>query len=507
MLPSSGRTQSIWQVDEDPLTPESLAGDLRTEVCVVGAGIAGIMTAYLLARAGRQVVVLDDGPVGGGETGRTTAHLANALDDRYVNLERLHGQDGARLAAASHTAAIDVIETTIREEAIACDFTRLDGYLFKPLGDVSDLLERELEAAHRAGLRDVTRLPRAPEAPFDTGPCLRFPNQGQFHPLRFVTAVARAVERLGGRLALAHVTECDSGPPVRVVTAHGIVTCDCAVFATNSPIVDRFAIHTKQAPYRTYALAARLPSGTMAPALYWDTLDPYHYVRLDRDVLIVGGEDHKTGQADDGAARFARLEAWARERFPIGEVVRRWSGQVLEPVDGLAFIGHDPGADRNVFIATGDSGQGMTHGVIAGILLRDLISGRENDWERLYSPSRMPIRAFGEYLRENANVAGQYADLVTGGDVDSEADIRRGHGAVVRDGLRKLAIYVDEDGTAHRFSALCPHLGCVVQWNSTEATWDCPCHGSRFAIDGSVLNGPAPSGLTQEADAATAHRP
>lgn len=507
MLLSSGRTQPPWNIDDDSLIPATLAGDMRTEVCIVGAGIAGIMTAYLLARAGRQVVILDDGPVGGGETGRTTAHLSSALDDGFAHLERLHGREGARLAAASHSAAIDVIETTIREEAIDCDFLRLDGFLFRPPGDQSDVLERELAAAHRAGLRDVERLPRAPEAPFDTGPCLRFPRQAQFHPLRFLTHVARAVQRLGGRIALAHVTDCDAGPPARVVSSDGVVTCDAAVFATNSPIVDRFAIHTKQAPYRTYAIAARLPLGTMAPALYWDTLDPYHYVRLERDLLLVGGEDHKTGQADDGDARFARLEAWTRERFPVGEVVSRWSGQVLEPVDGLAFIGRDPGIDRNVFIATGDSGHGMTHGTIAGVLLRDLIIGRENDWERLYAPNRVPLRALGEYLRENANVAGQYADLVTGGDVASEAEIRPGHGAVVRDGLRKLAVHVGEDGVVHRLSAICPHLGCVVQWNTTEATWDCPCHGSRFAVDGTVLNGPAPRGLTDEAAAQRSQAP
>jgi len=507
MLPSSGRTQPPWYIDEDPLIPEPLEGDERTEVCIVGAGIAGIMTAYLLSRAGRQVVVLDDGPVGGGETGRTTAHLSNALDDRFIHLERLHGQDGARRAAASHAAAIDVIEATIREEQIACDFVRLDGYLFRPPGDDSDILERELAAARRAGLLEVERLPRAPMAPFDTGPCLRFPRQAQFHPLRFLNQVARAVQRLGGRIALAHVTDCDAGPPARVISARGIVTCDAAVFATNSPIIDRFAIHTKQAPYRTYAIAARLPLGTMEPALYWDTLDPYHYVRLERDLLIVGGEDHKTGQADDGDRRFARLEAWTRERFPIGEVVNRWSGQVLEPVDGLAFIGRDPGTDRNVFIATGDSGHGMTHGTIAGVLLRDLIVGRENDWEQLYAPDRVPLRAFGEYLRENVNVAGQYADLVTGGDVASEADISPGRGAVVREGLRKLAVYHGEDGVIRRLSAICPHLGCVVQWNSTEGTWDCPCHGSRFAVDGTVLNGPSPSGLTHEAASPASQAP
>ena len=498
MLPSSGRTQPPWYIDEDPLIPEPLEGDERTEVCIVGAGIAGIMTAYLLSRAGRQVVVLDDGPVGGGETGRTTAHLSNALDDRFIHLERLHGQDGARRAAASHAAAIDVIEATIREEQIACDFVRLDGYLFRPPGDDSDILERELAAARRAGLLEVERLPRAPMAPFDTGPCLRFPRQAQFHPLRFLNQVARAVQRLGGRIALAHVTDCDAGPPARVISARGIVTCDAAVFATNSPIIDRFAIHTKQAPYRTYAIAARLPLGTMEPALYWDTLDPYHYVRLERDLLIVGGEDHKTGQADDGDRRFARLEAWTRERFPIGEVVNRWSGQVLEPVDGLAFIGRNPGDDDNVYVATGDSGHGLTHGTIAGLLISDLITGRRNPWADLYDPSRKSVRAVPEYARENVRSQVGYGGWVTGGEVDSIDEIPPGHGAIVRRGLAKLAIYRDDSGRIFERSAVCPHLGCIVGWNKTERTWDCPCHGSRFAPDGHVVNGPAMTGLHEE---------
>ncbi len=497
MLSDTGRTDSIWMATAPPATLPSLTEDLHTDVCVIGAGIAGITTAYLLAMEGRQVVVLDAGPVGGGETGRTTAHLSNALDDRYHVLERLHGQEGARLAAASHGAAIDRIESIVSAERIACDFQRLDGYLFVPPGEPLDKLDAEFEAARRAGLRDVRMVPRAPVTSFNSGPCLLFPRQAQFHPLSYLNALAGAIQRRGGRIfGRSHVTGVEAGPPAVVSTEAGpTVTAEFVVCATNTPIIDWLVIHSKQAPYRTFAIGARVAPDSVPAALYWDTADPYHYVRLQGEVLIVGGEDHKTGQEDDGYDRFAYLEAWTRERFPIGEVELKWSGQVMEPVDGLGYIGRNPADKRHILVATGDSGHGMTHGTIAGMLLADLIAGRPNDWERLYDPSRKSVRAAAEYVKENVNVVRQYLDYVTAGEARSADDIRSGEGAVLRQGLAKHAVYRDENGTLHSLSAVCPHLGCIVHWNSLERTWDCPCHGSRFAVDGAVLNGPAVVGL------------
>ena len=498
-MPGSGATTSIWMATSPLEARPPLATDATVDTCIVGAGISGLTTAYLLATQGRSVLVLDDGKIASGETSRTTAHLVTALDDRYYHLEQLHGERGARLAAQSHAAAIDLIENIVSAENIDCDFERLDGYLFVPPDESVDQLEEELEAARRAGV-DVEQVARAPLSTFDTGPCLRFARQAQFHPLKYLSALARAIEARGGRIANGtHATEIEDGTPARVLTANGFtVSANSVVVATNTPVSNRFVIHTKQAAYRTYVIGVRAQRGAIPTALYWDTPDPYHYVRLyladDHDVLIVGGEDHKTGQSDDHEARYAHLETWTRERFPVQDLEFRWSGQVMEPIDSLAFIGRNPG-DKNIYIVTGDSGNGMTHGTLAGILLSDLIGRRENAWETLYDPSRKSLRAAGEFAKENLNVAVQYADLVTGGDVDRARAIPKGSGAIIRDGLRKIAAYRDDQGQVHECSAICPHLGCVVDWNNAEKTWDCPCHGSRFDPFGRVINGPANRGL------------
>lgn len=503
MRDDSQASTSIWMATANTPSQSRLKENIRTDVCIIGAGIAGLSTAYLLGREGRSVVVLDDGLIGGGMTGRTTAHLTNAFDDRYVEMEKIHGEDGARFVAESHTAAIEKINEIVTRENIDCDFEWLDGFLFAQTPDDVQVLEDELAAAHRAGLVGVEKVSRAPIESFDTGLALRFPRQGQFHPLEYVAGLTRAILRDGGRVfGETHATKIEGGTPARIETSHGpVVTSDVVVVATNTPVNDRVAIHTKQAPYVTYVIGVRVPRGSITRALYWDTGDPYRYVRLqtenEHDVLIVGGEDHKTGQANDGNERFQRLEQWTRERFPqAGEVEFHWSGQVMEPVDGLAFIGRNPLDDENVFIATGDSGQGMTHGTIAGMLLTDLIQDRKNSWEDLYNPSRVRMKALPEYASENINVAEQYTDYVTAGDVKSEAEIKPCEGAILREGVSKLAVYRDQAGTVHKRSAVCPHLGCIVSWNSTERTWDCPCHGSRFSAEGKVYQGPANSDLS-----------
>jgi glycine/D-amino acid oxidase-like deaminating enzyme/nitrite reductase/ring-hydroxylating ferredoxin subunit len=491
-----------------------LAADIAVDACVVGGGIAGITTAYLLSKAGRSVALVDTGaPGGGGQTAMTTAHLTAVIDDRYTEMIRLHGEDGAALARDSHQSAIALIERVCREERIDAGFRRVSGYLFLSEGHDPALLAAEREAAERAGL-DVEALARAPVDGFESGPCLHFPRQAQFHPLRYLHGLLDACTAAGAHVhGGVKATSVTGGDPAVVETATGArIRAGAVVVATNSPFVDMFAIHTKQAPYYTYVVAARLPAGSVTPALYWDTHDPYHYVRIQSttnaqlgghddapvDLLIVGGEDHKTAQASDTEARFAALERWMRERFPsAGALEYRWSGQVMETQDGLAFIGRNPMDANNVYVITGDSGMGMTHGTIGGMIVSDLIVGRENPWAALYDPARKRLGAAGEFLKENLNVAAQYATWITPGDVSAIEEIPSGSGAVVREGARKIAVYRDEGGAIHRFSAACTHLGCVVGWNTAASTWDCPCHGSRFDALGRVINGPASADLTR----------
>lgn len=487
-----------------------LTKDEHADVCIIGAGIAGLTTAYLLSQVGKSVVILDDGPIVSGETERTTAHLVTALDERYFELEKLHGEKGARLAAESHSSAIDEIERIVLKNKIDCDFERVDGYLFMPPGESPQVLERELSAAHRAGLLDLQMTPHAPISSFDTGPALRFPRQAQFNPLKYLAALAQLIIKDGGSIYTeTHATKIEGGEPARIETQDGaVVTADAVVVTTNTPVNDLLAIHTKQAAYRTFVIAAAVPANSIEKGLYWDTTDPYHYIRLQSfpggqslsiasDLLIVGGEDHKTGQADDAEVRYSRLEEWARIHFPtMTDIKFKWSGQVLEPIDGLAFIGRNPLDKKNVYVATGFSGNGMTYGTIAGMLLTDLIQGRENVWASLYEPSRKTLRATNAFAKETINMVAQYGDWVTKGDVEEDVLVSPGSGAIVRHGLKKIAVYCDEAGQLHKCSAICPHLGGIVGWNHSEQTWDCPCHGSRFDKFGNVLDGPAISNLT-----------
>jgi glycine/D-amino acid oxidase-like deaminating enzyme/nitrite reductase/ring-hydroxylating ferredoxin subunit len=512
----AGANPSFWERTAQKFYTIPLTENLTTDICIIGAGIAGVTAAYLLAREGRDVVLIDDGPVGGGMTGRTTAHLVNALDDRYYELEKMLGQEFSRLSAESHTAAIDRIEKIVGDENLDCDFARVDGYLFLPPGGSVTDLKHELDAAHRAGLRKVERIDHMPVGKFTTDGVLRFPRQAQFHPLKYLNGLARAIIDRGGRIFTGtRVVRVEDGDHVRIETSKGhFIRAEAAIVATNCPINDRLVIHSKQAPYATYVVTVRV-TREVEQVLLWDTAEtaeqekqtvgplPYHYLRFARDnegdVLIVGAEDHKTGQANDFEARLAKLERWTRDHFPsVGEITDHWSGQVMEPVDGTAYIGRNPG-DKNVFVVTGDSGNGMTHGTIAGILITDLICGRENPWTKLYDPSRKTLQptAVADYVAENANVVAQLRDYVTPGDEPDAEKIQAGEGAILREGAKKIAAYRDEQGTLHKFSAVCPHLKCIVRWDGYEKTWDCPCHGSRFDALGRVLNGPAISDLEE----------
>jgi glycine/D-amino acid oxidase-like deaminating enzyme/nitrite reductase/ring-hydroxylating ferredoxin subunit len=495
-------TDSVWSEDADLPTYPPLTTDLRVAVAVVGAGIAGLSTAYQLAKRGFQVAVIDDGPIGGGDTGSTTAQLTCIVDKGYAETAKLRGEGGARLTAASHMAAIDTIEQIARDEQIGCDFARMDGYLFLAEGDELQTLADERAAAQQAGLYDVELLSAgATLGSVSLGPALRFPRQAHFHPLKYLAGLCRAIERMGGQIFCGtHVTRVDAKGLPTLQTADGLtISAGSLVLATHMPINDALGYASRVFPYLTYVIGLTIPKGSLPNFLAFDTEDPYHYVRIqaaeDHDVLIVGGEDHKTGQADDMDLRYLRLEQWAREQFPMaGEVRYRWSGEVANSFDGLALLGPDL-VSKNVYVITGQTGIGMTHSTIGSLIIADQIAGLPNAWAALYDPARAPTRGLGEVVSEGLNVLSQYTELLKGGDVASPEEIPAGSGAVIGWGPTKVAVYRDEQGMLHRRSALCTHLGCVVAWNDSAKTWDCPCHGSRFDSYGKVINGPAPGDL------------
>ncbi|TFW16628.1 FAD-dependent oxidoreductase [Massilia arenosa] len=491
-------TGSIWKATADIPDYPALAARTRADVCVVGAGIAGLTTAYLLLRAGKKVLVLDADTIGSGETGRTTAHFFPP-DERYYQLQTKFGEEQARMVANSFRQATDLVENIIREEQIDCSFLRLDGYLIPQVHGQNDAVEKEYVAAHRLGV-DVERLERVPGMVYDTGPCVRFRNNAQFHPLRYLAGLAKAIEKLGGVIhchtrALGIDKE---GAEQKVRTTGGDVHAQHVVVATHTPFNDQVVMHTKQAGYSTYVVGFKVKKGAIPQMLLWDTGDPYYYVRLatfddsDEDILIVGGQDHKTGQETHSQHRWDEIEMWTRNRFVhVGEIAYRWSGEVMEPSDGVAYLGRNPMDSENVYLITGDSGNGMTSCTVGAMIVRDLITGASNTWTSLYAPNRKPFHGLGDFLTEQTNVAQQYGDWLNATAVTSPEHIAPGEGALIRRGLQLYAVYRPEEGDLQVLSAKCTHLGCAVHWNSPEKSWDCPCHGSRFRTSGEVLHGPA----------------
>ena len=340
--------------------------------------------------------------------------------------------------------------------------------------------------------------------PFDTGPSLRFANQAQFHPMKYLRGLAAGVVDLGGKIHTGvHVTSVDKGQPLTLgltsSVGEGQMLARVAVDCTNGAFTSMLNMPLRQAAYRTYVIAFAIEAKSIPRALVWDTGDPYHYIRVARgadggDVLVVGGNDHRVGQGTP-EVQWNELETWSRQWIPqAGPVVARWSGQVIEPADMLAHIGRSPDMEH-VYIVTGDSGNGLTHGTIAGLMIPEMMHGKHPRWERVYDPRRSHLHAAGTLLREVTQSSTPYTDWLRPADVRSVDDIPPGEGATMRHGLHLIAAYKDLSGECHMRSATCPHLRGVVRWNTAEKTWDCPCHGSRFDAHGRLLNGPAATDL------------
>ncbi len=487
---------SPWMEVEGRPRP-SLAGDLDVDVAVVGGGITGLTAAYLLAGEGRRVCVLEARRLVAGVSGGTTAHLTEALDTRYHELIRTFGEEGAATAARSQRAAIDRVERIVRDEGIDAGLRRVPGWLYAESAQAAPEVEREAEAVARLGLD--ARLTTDVPLPFSTTVALRFERQAELHPRRYLLPLADRIEALGGSIfEHTRVTDFEDGTPCTVHAPGGTVTARAVLFCTHANVSAKLLLQPKLAQYRSYVIALR-SRGPLLPGLFWDTADPYHYVRgLDDGqgpLVLVGGEDHKVGQEDDTRRPFARLEEWAIRRFDWSSIAYRWSAQVVEPVDGLPYVGRNP-AGHHVYLATGYAGNGITSGTMAAMLLADLALGRESPWASLYDPGRkrtlaQPSHA-AELVAENLDFpAHLLRDRLSPAEAHGLDEVARGEGKIVQLGGHKVACFRDEQGQVHALSPACTHLGCHVAWNAAERSWDCPCHGSRFAPTGEVIDGPA----------------
>jgi glycine/D-amino acid oxidase-like deaminating enzyme/nitrite reductase/ring-hydroxylating ferredoxin subunit len=492
------RSTSVWMDVEAAPEAAPLGMDCTADVAVVGCGIAGLSVAYELLSRGLSVFAIDRGPIAGGMTARTTAHLAPVCDDSLSQLISHRGADLARAFQRSQEAAVDRIEEIQRIEGIDCAFRRLDGILALAPGDSRSTLDDEAAAAATLGV-PCERGKGLPVKGMEEVDYLKYPGQATFHPLLYLRGLVKAIEAKDGHVhahtCMAEVAETDGGVTVKTTEGHTI-TAGSAIIATNSPVHEAAAIHGKQAPFRTYAMSFELGAAELPDVLLWDTEDPYHYVRRltgegGDDLVIVGGEDHKTGDADDANLRFERLTAWISERLPgLGPERHRWSGQVMDTLDFCGYIGRSPGHTR-IYLATGDSGQGMTHGVAAGLLLPDLIQGRDSPYTAVYDPSRHPPVGLGTYISQGVTAVKQLVDYIAPSLVGSAEELEDGEGAIIHEGFTIVAAYRDEGGKLYRHSATCTHAGCHLHWNSFERCWDCPCHGSHFSADGEAVNGPA----------------
>jgi glycine/D-amino acid oxidase-like deaminating enzyme/nitrite reductase/ring-hydroxylating ferredoxin subunit len=491
---------SFW-IETTPDTDyPALTGGISVDVAVVGAGITGVTAAVLLKRAGKTVALIDSRRIVRGATGYTTAKVTAGHGLSYTKIRDAFGADGARTYAEANLAALERIAQFVEEAGIDCDFERRANYAFAENDEQAQQVEQEVEAEREAGL--PVSLVRETPLPFEVKAAVRMENQAQFHPRKYLLALARTLPGDGSHVfENSRVEHVKHGEPCEVETERGVLQARDVILATHLPFMDRGLFFTKAYPHRSYAVAAPIGNAADPDGMYINAGTPTRSVRTLRDgadvFIQVGGNGHKTGDEDDTPSRYDELEEYLREYWPgAGEVRYRWSTQDYMAHDKVPYIGRLHRGSEHVFVATGYSKWGMTNGTAAAMILCDRILGRENAWADLFDSQRLKPARTMSFLKENASAGLRFfADRLSRADRDSAESLKPGEGALIRIRGRKTAVYRDDQGKLHAMSPVCRHLYCLVDWNPAERSWDCPCHGSRYAADGTAIQGPTTKDL------------
>jgi glycine/D-amino acid oxidase-like deaminating enzyme/nitrite reductase/ring-hydroxylating ferredoxin subunit len=487
---------SLWKDDAETSSFAPLQKDLHVDIAIVGGGITGLTAAHLLAKGGKSVAVLEAMRVGDGTTGFSTGNLYAMVEESFKKLQFKFDKKTTQAVADSRTAAIAYIENLVRELAIDCDFHRRPWRLISETETYDKILEKEYQACLDVGLD--AHLDNTAPLPFTVSKALRIENQAQFNPMQYIKALAAQAQKAGCMIfERTPVLRIKEGSPNALYTENGTVTASKVINATHSPKGVRF-VHILLGSYREYAIAARLNSGDYPEGIFW-LIDKLHHHSIrsytsssGETYLLVLGEPHKVGHKKDNEICFKNLENYIRARFDVKSVDYHWSAQNYKPADGLPYIGA-VNDKANVYIATGFATDGLTYGTLAAMIISDLILGNENPWSKLYDPQRHnPLKSAFRFIKENVHVLMDYMkDLPYQAEVKRLSSILPGEGKTIEIKGEKFAVYRNEAGELHQVSAVCTHMKCIVNWNDEQKSWDCPCHGSRFTVDGQVIEGPA----------------